>query len=332
MIHMLDTQILLCKGDSRSHTDNPDKAHARPLSNISYEDIINLARQPLQVQKDKCPFIIPVDTPTRIRKKILSGNFRAIVADIDQTKEDITSSNEMIKSILSCRGAFLVYTSRSATQTNQKYHLLIPTVPLTAYRWQVAMQVLNDKLTDSKITPDIACLNYTQAFYLPNEGEFYDYYNNEGDLFNPMASWNSEMLAKHKEIEEKERESRPPPTKNRSPEKTEGIIPTFNNTYTVQELLTQQGYKQQKGTNNFQHPNSSTATYSASVKNGKVFSLSTTDPLHSRHAHDPFNVFVILWHDGNHSEAMKDAGDNWLKVNGLSFNKHAQKTYMEGKK
>ena len=192
--------IKFCKGDSRSHTDNPDKKYARPLSLISYDEVINLARYPLKVEKDKCPFLMPVDVPSRIKSKIMQGNFTALVADIDATKNTIAESNALIQKILLAGrgGYFLIYTSRSATEDNQKFHAIIPTPPLTAYRWTVAMQVLNDKLRSVGIEPDLACLNHSQPFYLPNEGEYFDYYNNDkSEIFNPLSKWNTEMIAKH---------------------------------------------------------------------------------------------------------------------------------------
>jgi hypothetical protein len=115
---------------------------------------------------------------------------------------------------------------------------------------------------------------------------------------------------------------------------TQDLIDAFNATYAVDEMLLKYGYDFD-GKHNYRHPNSASGSFSASVKDGRVYSLSTNDPLHtadsSNGAHDAFSVFCTLGHGGNQVAATKDACDNWLLINGEPWNKVSQREYMENK-
>ncbi|MCV6614052.1 MAG: hypothetical protein OIF35_03670, partial [Cellvibrionaceae bacterium] len=65
-------------------------------------------------------------------------------------------------------------------------------------------------------------------------------------------------------------------------------------------------------------------SYSASVKGGRVFTLSPADPLYSEtdKAHDAFSAFCVLFHSGDEKRALKDACDNWLRVDGVPWNEY----------
>jgi len=99
--------------------------------------------------------------------------------------------------------------------------------------------------------------------------------------------------------------------------------------YDIASLLIANSYDQLG--NRFRHPNSESGNYSASILNGKVHSLSPNDPIYSngKGAHDPFSVFTVLVHGGNRDEAIKDAGDNFLTIDGVSWNRVVQREFMQ---
>ena len=110
--------------------------------------------------------------------------------------------------------------------------------------------------------------------------------------------------------------------------KAKNLIDAFNEAYTVEDILIQAGYKQQGNT--FCHPNSSSGSYAASIKNGRVHSLNGTDPLNTgQGAHDAFSAFCLLFNEGNNRNALINAANQWLKIDGESWNKFRQREYMQ---
>jgi archaellum biogenesis ATPase FlaH len=109
------------------------------------------------------------------------------------------------------------------------------------------------------------------------------------------------------------------------------LIGTFNLAYTLQDWLLKYGYDQRGDT--FRHPNSESGSYSASVKDGRVHTLSPDDPLYiaGTGAHDAFSVFCTLFHNGNRTTALKDAGDNLVTIGSVSYNKAKQIEYAKDK-
>ncbi len=93
------------------------------------------------------------------------------------------------------------------------------------------------------------------------------------------------------------------------------------------------GYDQRGG--KFRHPNSESGSFSTSIKDGRVHALSPNDLLYTGHgggAHDAFSTFVALKHGGNTNAALKDAGDNYLLINGESYNRVKRPEYAKEKK
>jgi len=103
----------------------------------------------------------------------------------------------------------------------------------------------------------------------------------------------------------------------RSERLTQGFkspIEAFNTAYLVEEILEQAGYDQRG--DQFRHPNSESGSFSASVQNRRVHTLSSADPLWTGGggvgAHDAFSVFTVLYHGGDRTKAIKDACNKWL--------------------
>jgi len=317
----------LCSGLGRYYTDK----NGKQFLCISYAAILTMVANPPTTRKQYAQWIIASTLLSRSKSAQMEyGEFYLLVVDLDHNPPPINKVAEIVA--LACRGSdFLIYTSRSATKNCQKSHVLIPTVKLTWYRWWLAQCVLNDIFEKAGATPDRKMEDANQIFFLPNRGQHYDYIHQQGPEFDPVKSLHPEMLKKHqvikadKEARVKKATSRParPINQGRS------LIDEFNATYPVEDLLIQSGYAQKGST--FRHPNSNTGNYSASVKNGKVFTLSSADPLYSTYAHDAFNVFVILFHGGDRKAALLSAGNDWLNVGNISWNKHQQQVYREGK-
>ncbi len=322
---------LFCSGFGRYHTANPTSKNPKAYITATYKDIVTLAENPPSVPKDKAQWILPSTMLSREKaEQMAGGEFHFLVVDLDKNAPALDEINHAIQS--SMGDIFtLYYASKSATKDNPKCHVLIPVaIPLTGYKWTLCQAILNDIFESFGIQPDRKTEDVNQLIYLPNRGEYYAFQITRGHVFNPAQAWYATLHTRHEQAEGKKQASErastnPPPTTNNS------LIDRFNSTYVADEFLLLAGYLQ-KGTN-FKHPQSETGNYSASVKNGKTHTLSSSDPLYLQNggAHSCFGVFTILMHDGDISAALVDAGDNYLEVGGVSFNKHQHLEWIKNR-
>jgi len=230
---------------------------------------------------------------------------------------------------------FELYNSSSATVDNQKARVLIPLdKPLCYVDWHLAQQTLNDKLEALDIIPDRASERAAQLCYLPNRGEFYGGLSiRNGNYFNPMQSWGQAIASKREKIESDSLALAS--AKQNTMAKRDALklsdapdlIGAFNLVYTPQEWMLQAGYEQRG--NSFRHPHSESGNYSATVKDGRVNAISSSDLLYSggKGAHDAFSTYVTLFHSGNRNAALKVAGNDLLAIGVVSWNKAKQAEY-----
>jgi hypothetical protein len=322
---MLNTPIV--SGYGRYHTNNPTSPIAKPFDSISYEEIAAIAINPLCTLKQNAQWVIFSTLRSRLKSEQMNhGQFTALTLDIDLNAPTLGDLEKEIKGLV-IGGEFLIYTSKSASEINQKSHVLIPVnALLTGYRWKLCQMILNDKVEFLGIKPDRKVEDANQICYLPNRGEYYRCIRNQsGELFNPLKAWRGELFAKHKQVQSSKKQRLP----SLAPRKGDSLIATFNNQYPITDILLQAGYDQ-KG-KFYRHPNSGTGNYSASIKDGRVFTLSSNDPLFNTNAHNSFSAFVILFHDGDFEAALIDAGENWLQIGGVPWNKSKQMDFMRVK-
>lgn len=322
-----------------------DKDGTRPdaLAVIDFYGVRDLVDSPQQVEKSNAQWLIPGTHKSR-KGHDRSGTRPVIWADIDEPQgRTVRETGEIVASIVGgCD--FEVYASRSATAEKQKCRVLIPLAQaLPPHQWLTVSAVFRRKLTEAGIETDKASEVLGQVLYLPNRGEFYDATSaRDGDLFQPLAAWADEV-AEHeaelkrqaqavKQAQEAARTRREALQASRSTSGFKSAIDAFNVAYDVSEILTRNGYAQRGNT--FKHPASESGNFSASVKNGRVHSLSTSDPLHSdgQGAHDAFSAFCVLEHGGNRDDALKAAGDQWLTIGGESWNKVQRREWAQQQK
>lgn len=336
-----DSMPLFCSGYGQYHTDEPGKDSRKPYTQINFKGIRQLVDNPQQVKKQKAQWMIPSTLPSRtFGAQEVDGKFYLLWADIDQNPNGIHKIARIIESLIP-NFDYEIYTSYSATKVNQKCRILIPLNKLLpGSDWIICQEILNDKLQDNGITPDRASERAAQLCYLPNRGEFYDSKSKrENNFFDPMPKWNEEIktkqgaiIAQAEELEKRKNEakSKHEAFKSSSASDTSpSLIGAFNETYSVEDILLRAGYDQ-KG-NTFRHPNSESGSFSASVKDNRVHSLSSNDPLYTDDigagAHDAFSAFCSLFHNGDYKAALKDAGDNWVMIEDESWNAIQQREY-----
>ncbi len=337
--------INFTSGIGQHHTNEPGKPNRKPYLAIGFSEIQALVDNPQQVDKAQAQWIIPSTHPSRtFKEQEAHGEYWLLWADFDKNPPALKDIGDLIyPKIDHCD--FELYNSRGATVDNQKSRLLIPlNKPLLFADWNLAQEVLNDKLEALGIIPDRSSERAAQLCYLPNRGGLYDCdYARNKEYFNPMRFWAQEIATKREKLESdrlalleaqrstmaKREALKLPSNDNRTLSKAEAfeeLKNAFNEVYTCQDWLLQAGYSQHGLS--FCHPASGSGSYSASIsiETGRVNALSPNDPLFSngKGAHDAFSVYATLFHGGDTSAAAVCAGDTLLTIGSVSWNKAKQ--------
>lgn len=343
-VGQLDSMPLFCSGYGQFHSNKPKAKTKNPYVQINLEGIRKLVDNPQQVDKRQAQWIIPSSLLSRIfKEQEINGKFWMLWSDIDQNSKGIYQISGIVDFLISgCD--YEIYTSKSATKDNQKCRILIPLSKLlSGSDWIICQEILNDMIESGGIIPDRASERPAQLCYLPNRGEFYDSESlRDGKSFDPIHEWSEIIQQKRDEIKthveelirlKKQAQARREEFKSLSGTSAlPDLIRAFNEAYTIQEILLQAGYDQRGNT--FRHPNSESGSYSASVKNGRVHSLSSNDPLYTNGsgigAHDAFSAFTVLFCNNDRNAALKEAGEKWMPINGAAWNKVKQQgSYTE---
>lgn len=329
---MIDINKMV-SGIGQYHTDK-QKAYLT----IGWFEITTLVDIPQTVDKAKAQWLIPSNHPSRtFKEQEQHGQYFCLWADLDKQPPPIEELSAIIKGII--QGDYEIYNTSSATLDNQKARILIPLLePLSFAEWTLSQQILNDKLETLGIVPDRTNERAAQVCYLPNKGKLYKSGSSrQGVFFNALNEWSDGIAGKVGELVEQQAiisKAKQEALEKRKALKLSDVpnlMESFNLAYSPAEILLNAGYAQRG--NSFCHPNSETGNYSASLLNGRVNTLSSSDPLYTggEGAHDAFSCFTVLCHGGDRNAALKDAGDNFLTIGCVSFNKAAHIEWAKNK-
>ena len=290
------------------------------LQTITIDKIIELTRNPYEVVKNTAHWFMASSLKSRsLKDQKNDGVFRIIWCDIDQDPPKLEKLCETLEQIIGDND-YIAFTTKSATKDNQKSRAIIPLAEALQYKeWLLAQRSLNDALEAYGIIADRCSERASQIAFLPNRGSYYNYHLKVNQRYFKPSS--SEDLKLRSDKQTLKKDSLIPQT---TEHKSLHLIDAFNNQHDVENILISAGYAQQGST--FRHPQSQSGSYSASVKNGRVHSLSTLDPLYTGGggigAHNAFSAFSLLFHGGDLNKALFDAGENWVKIGGESWNTH----------
>lgn len=351
----------MVSGMGKYHTNDYDPKRAErkltPYVFVEWSDIITLAKNPSEVDKSKAQWFIPSTLASRRAEDHRAhGEYWVLCFDFDEnTTLNLSEVNGLLIEVFKNRFSIdmrdfetLLYYSSGATSEKLKCRVLIPLAIVLSYRvYEAILTLLNDAIEAKGLIPDRSPQKSpNQVLYLPNRGALYEHLR-QGKLgvpFNPPTTMAKELdnyftaEAAETEAARIEREAR----EDQAHIKRDSIvwgqysrpIDAFNAAFTVDEILRQYGYNFDLK-HSYRHPNSESGSYSASVKDSRVYAQSPNDPLYtaddSNGAHDAFSVFCTLAHGGDEKAAIIDAGDNWLKIDGQPWNKVAQREYMQAK-
>ncbi|MDA7735947.1 phage/plasmid primase, P4 family [Porticoccaceae bacterium] len=290
------------------------------LQTITIDKIIELTRNPYEVAKNTAHWFMASSLKSRsLKDQKNDGVFRVVWCDIDQDPPMLEKLCETLEQIIGDND-YIAFTTKSATKDNQKSRAIIPLAEALQYKeWLLAQRSLNDALEAYGIIADRCSERASQIAFLPNKGSYYNHHLKVNQRYFKPSSSEDLKLRSDKQILKKD--SLIP---QRTEQKPLNLIDAFNNQLDVENILICAGYAQQGST--FRHPQSQSGSYSASVKNGRVHSLSTADPLYTGGggigAHNAFSAFSLLFHGGDLNKALFDAGKNWVKIGGESWNTH----------
>jgi len=338
------SQAKMISGFGQFHTNEEGKSKRIPYEAIDLAEIRALVDHPQQVDKAKAQWLIPSTLPSRtFKQQEDQGHFWLLWADIDKEPPCLDTLQSKVYFDLLSESDHEIYTSRSAREDYQKSRILIPLgKPLAGADWLICQQLLNDKLEASGIVPDRKSEGAAQLCYLPNRGQFYDSRSvRDGKPFDPLSTWSTDIVEKQKQkakaFEDVDRRKAEIKAKReaRSHTAESSPIAAFNAAFSVGDILIQAGYDQDGSLDSYRHPQSESGSYSASVRDGRVHTLSSADPLYTGGsgggAHDAFSAFTVLFNHGDQSRAIKDAGDNWLTIGGESWNTVKQREYKQSR-
>jgi hypothetical protein len=339
-------QPKMVSGYGQFHTNEadptkPDKK-LTPYVTIDLDGIRALADRPPCGEKQDAQWVLPSTLLSRnFAEQEKSGEYHMLVVDFDTDPRPIEEVADFLRKLIpGCN--FEIYTTKSATADKQKSRTLIPVFePLPGDVWVICQGMLGDALEAAGMVPDRAAERSAQLCYLPNRGVFYaSCSERNGRYLDPIAEGGHHIEARRQAIKQAEQvlqqEKLAATVRRKALKLTDApdTIGAFNRAYTVQEILQRAGYAQKGDT--FRHPLSESGSYSASIKDGRVHSQSSSDPLYTGGAgvgaHDAFSAFRILFAGSDDKAALKLAGDEWLAIDGESWNVVMRREYMEKKK
>ena len=168
----------MTSGVGQYHTNEPDALKPTkkltPYLAIDLGYICDLVDKPQQVGKPQAQWLIPSSLSSRSSKaQEQDGQYYLLWVDLDKNPPPLIELSTILEGFLG-DADYEIYSTRSATEDNQKARILIPlTDPLNAQEWRLAQQIINNKFEKVDIIPDRANQGFAQLCYLPNKGAFY---------------------------------------------------------------------------------------------------------------------------------------------------------------
>lgn len=285
------------------------------FSHISLDELTSAAKTPRIGTKDTAPIFAPHDGQAKTKEAASQAQFSALILDFDEGNRSATA----LKMILVDAGGYLAFTSSSHQQPKGKeppknrWKVIIPFVHAVGAE-QYAPLAVGAAL---KFGTDPAQARLNQICYAPNrviEGAPYEVIDKTDKPFiDPLNSPFAKQCLAAFEASQADREAKAKaaPIKQRTSDFSQpaGVIQMANDAYDVRSILEGEGYKPRG--KKYLAPNSSTGIPGVIVITGddgkeRVYSHhSQSDPLADSHAHDAFDLLLILRFGGDMAEAIK---------------------------
>jgi hypothetical protein len=334
------TDIKLCSGLGQFHSPN-NQCNPRPYITTTQADIADMAVKPFRVAKEKAQWVILSTFLSRCHNEQSShGQFYAIWADIDEARG--LGFNDLSKRVAAIVPSFIAYTSRSATEENQKARIIVfLSEPVNGELFPILQKIFNDKIEAQGIKPDRVTERVGQICYLPNRGKFYDnHIENQCASFN-ISAWAEEIEQQQQCIikaqaatRERLEQSRIKATQ-RMDSGCKSPIDAFNAAYDPANLLGRYGYSECRG--RWLSPNSESGSAGVAIKDNRWISSHGSDVVagigvanddSTGCSGDAFDLFQFYEHGNDRNAAIRAAG-NMFVVDGVTRQIEAAVTPMD---
>ena len=251
-------------GEGQFHTDEPEARRRQPYEPITSDEILAMVTGPPAAPKEKGRWFIPSTLMTRNHaRQREGGQFFYLWVDLDELESDGVTFNEVARKLAGLEFSYWAYTTRSATEANQKTRILVPLAELVdGPTWVMLQTILNNKLEELGLTPDRVNQRPGQLCYLPNKGEFWRYRISETDPKLEPGRWGTELAALRAAENEKKASRKAQhisaleKAQRRLQQCVESPVDAFNECYSLGLLFDRYGYLLRKD-NKWLSPNSS---------------------------------------------------------------------------
>lgn len=324
-----------CSGFGQWHSPN-NEHDPKPYTNTTLTSVRAMLDTTPSVAKENAQWAIFSTLLSRVHAEQREhGQFVALWADIDDNSA--MNAEQVYNRLHALLPGFIAYTSRSATQENQKLRIIVPLTQAVSGSVFVRLQkTLNNKLETVRITPDRATERVGQVCYLPNKGEFWSWDEKHGAL--DPTLWADELV----DVEQQERAS--DQARKESAEQArlkaaqfmatgcKSPIDAFNQEYPLDLMLQTFGYTQRG--KRYLSPNSESGVPGVSITDDglKWISAHGSDRAIGKQTEngsmgDAFDLFTHYEHGGNHIAAIKAAA-KMFSIDGVSITDHNQREFM----
>ena len=315
--------LTLSDGRSNSHSDA-----GHPYKTVSAHDIRLMAKNPSSKPKDQAQWFIPSTYAEHDARnhdvQRAKGIFRWLTLDVDTNNLSLADVDAAVSGVIgeACR---LIYSTRSATEINRKWRVLIPTAnAITGADFgdtQNAFFDLLESTSEGALIPDRALARPAQLVHLPNRGEFYEEKVVEASTLNltPDHAIIQHRDAKRAAMARAEAEAKTARDRRIAERKAKmqagdvSPVDHFNAAHSVTDLLARYGYKQAGSSRDWKSPMQSSNSYATRNYDDYWISLSGSDAdaeigaaTKGGHRHgDAFDLYCHFEHRGDLRAAVK---------------------------
>lgn len=276
---------------------------------INFDRLITLAGKPADLNtydanprdaKAHCAWFLPSDIGTSKKKSDCEAHNRytALVVDIDSGNWQLPD----IKENLSLLGvsSYVVYSTMSAKPDDTRWRIAAPLMEaIDLKHWQALQGALAAAFNADDCAVRSQQISYMPALSAWNK-EAYQHYIQTGDCVDVI---NSPLAQQAKQID---KPTKPlPAPRSVSLSGSESVIATFNQAHQMDVLLTQYGYKYDRGAKKWTHPATTSGVSGVLITDeGRYVSSHGCDPLNDGHSHDQFDVFTQHEYSGDSKAAL----------------------------
>lgn len=326
-----DTHALTISNKDGQDIPNPHPSAGTEYGTITAKQIATLAQKPAACVKMQAPWFIGSSYHAHDARshevQRLHGAFYVLPVDIDKGSPTLEKVIKATKAVFGDGVSFIIYSSSSATEAEQKWRVLtFVSPPVSGEDYKETQGAIFDLYQMEGITCDRALDRTGQLIFLPNVPPerrdengtplFYQCHLNRGSLLriDPESRIAKRMWTIRTAVQDAAREAgariKPNFTDDASP------VDIFNASHSLTDLMLQYGYKQQGNSVHWQSPNQTSGSYAVRVfENATWVSLSGSDMaagIGAQKDHccygDAFDLFVHYAHSGDYKAAVRAYG------------------------